>query len=347
MNSRILSQKDRIILSAVVDYYINTGSPVGSKTLAELYNLHWSSATIRNTMSKFMENGYLSQQHISAGRVPTDKAFRLYIDSLMHVEELSKDKIGFINKRYRDVQGTVDELLFETSSVLSDISEFAGLVTLPDCKYLEINSSKLIKIDKRKILLIIIFKGGLTAKTLINLKKEIPEDVLKRLSYYLNSVSEHLTLDDLKTTVLSELKYKKDEIYNEIVKSILKLTDQPNLEGSSSDLFIKGHKSFIDKMNFNNTDDIKELIKAFEEKRYLIEILSKVGSGDGIRVFIGSEHGMMNGFSLVACSYGKNKRLGTIGVFGLLRMDYSKIIPLVGYTAEIVSKIVNNGGYYD
>jgi heat-inducible transcriptional repressor len=347
MNSNILSDKDRTILSTVVDYYINTGSPVGSKTLAKLYNLHWSPATIRNTMSKFMENGYLSQQHISAGRVPTDKAFRLYIDSLMYIEKLSKDKIGFINKRYRDVEGTVDDLLFETSSVLSDISEFAGLATLPDSKYLEINSAKLVKIDKRKILLIIIFKGGLTEKTLINLKKEIPEDVLKRLSYYLNSVSEHLTLDDLKTTVLSELKYKKDEIYKEIVKSILKLTDESNSEGSSSDLFIKGHKSFIDKMNFSNTDDIKELIKAFEEKKYLIEILSKVNTGDGIRVFIGSEHGMMNGFSLVACSYGKNKRLGTIGVFGLLRMDYSKIIPLVDYTAQMVSKIVSNGGYYD
>jgi len=84
-----------------------------------------------------------------------------------------------------------------------------------------------------------------------------------------------------------------------------------------------------------------------KKKKYLIEILSKVNNGDGIRVFIGSEHGMMNGFSLVACSYGKNKRLGTIGVFGLLRMDYSQIIPLVDYTAQMVSKIVSNGGYYD
>jgi len=267
MKYSILSQKDRKILSAVIDYYINTGSPVGSKTLAKIYNLQWSPATIRNSMSSFMENGYLCQQHISAGRIPTEKAFRLYVDSLIYIEELSKEKIGFIKKRYRDVEGTIDDILFETSSVLSDISEFAGLATLPDSKYIEINTAKLIKIDKKKILLIIIFKGGLTEKTLINLKKEIPEDVLKRLSFYLNSISEHLTLDDLKTTVLSELKYKKDEIYNEIVKSILKLTNHPNSESNYSDLFIKGHKSFIDKINLNNTDDIKELIKAFEEKK--------------------------------------------------------------------------------
>lgn len=346
MNSTILSQKDRIILSAIVDYYINTGSPVGSKTLANRYNLHWSPATIRNSMSKFMENGYLAQQHISAGRIPTDKAFRLYIDSLMYVEQLSKDKMGFINKRYKNVEGTVDDLLFETSSVLSDISHFAGLATLPDSKYLEINSAKLVKIHKRKILLIIIFKGGLTEKTLINLKKDIPEDLLKRLSYYINSISQHLTLDDLKTTVLYELRDKKEEIYNEIINSVLKLADQSKSEFSSSDLFIKGYDFFIDKMNFNNTEDIKELIKAFEEKKYLIEILSKVENGDGIRVFIGSEYGMMDGFSLVACTYGKDKRLGTIGVFGLTRMDYSKIIPLVDYTAKMVSNIVSNGGYY-
>ncbi|NIP32136.1 MAG: heat-inducible transcription repressor HrcA, partial [Candidatus Dadabacteria bacterium] len=316
MESAILSQKDRAILSAVVDYYIKTGRAVGSKTLANRYNLHWSTATIRNSMYKFMENGYLSQQHVSAGRIPTDKAIRLYIDSMMYVEQLSKDKMGFIINRYKSVEGTVDDLLVETSSVLSDISECAGLVTLPDSKFLEINSAKLVKIDKKKILLIIIFKGGLTEKTLINLKKEIPNDMLKRLSQYLNNISEHLTLDDLKTTVIYELKDKKEEIYNEIIKSILKLTDHTHSEHSSSELFIKGHQSFIDKMNVNNTENIKELIKAFEEKKYLIEILSKVDSADGIRVFIGSEYGMMNGFSLVASSYGRDKRLGTIGVFG-------------------------------
>ncbi|NIP39292.1 MAG: heat-inducible transcription repressor HrcA [Candidatus Dadabacteria bacterium] len=347
MNQITLSNKDRTILSAVVDYYIRTGNPVGSKTLLESYNLCWSPATIRNTMARFMDAGYLSQQHISAGRIPTDKAIHLYINSLMYVQKLSRDKIGFINQRYKEVSGTVDDLLFETSSVLSDISEFAGLATLPDSKYLEINSAKLVKIDKKKILLIIIFKGGITQKTLINLKNEIPEDVLKQLSHYLHSVSEHMTLDDLKTTVLSELQYKKDEIYNEIVRSILKLTDHSHSESSGTDIFIKGHESLIDKVNFNNTEDIKELIKAFEEKKYLIEILSKVMDGDGIKVFLGSDHGMMNGFSLVACSYGDNKRLGTIGVFGLLRMDYSKIIPLVDYTAQMVSNIVSNGGYYD
>ncbi|HSG31053.1 MAG TPA: heat-inducible transcriptional repressor HrcA [Thermodesulfobacteriota bacterium] len=347
MNQITLTNKDKSILSAVVDYYIRTGNPVGSKTLSESYNLKWSTATIRNTMAKFMDCGYLSQPHISAGRIPTDKAFELYINSLMDLKKLSQDKIGFINMRYKNVLGTMDDLLFETSSVLSDISEFAGLATLPDSKYLEIKSAKLVKIDKKKILLIIIFNGGITEKTLINLKNEITEQTLKHLSYYLNGISEHMTLDDLKTTVLSELKFKKDEIYNEIVRSILKLTDPTQSDKSSSDIYINGRESIIDKINFNNTQDIKDLIKAFEEKKYLIEILSNVKNGDGIKVFIGSEHGMISGFSLVACSYGNNERLGTIGVFGLMRMDYSKIIPLVDYTAKMVSNIVRDGGYYD
>lgn len=342
-----LTDKEKLILNYIVNYFISTGNPVGSNTLLERYDIQWSSATVRNIMSKLIEYGYLSQPHISAGRIPTDLGIRLYIDSLTYSYELSEDKIGFINKRYENVDKTIDKLLVETSSVLSDISSFAGLATLPNSKYYKIKSAKLVKLDYKKVLFILIFNGGLTEKTLIALKKDIPSDLLDKISLYLNMISENLTLEDLKTTVLSEIKFKQDEIFKEIKKSIVKLSAGSSDSDDDSGLYIKGHSSLIDKLNFSSTEDLIDLLKAFEEKRYIIEILNNVKNGDGIRVFFGSDQGMMNGYSIVACSYGRDNNMGSIGVFGPLRMDYSQIIPLVDYTAHIVSDIVNNGGFYD
>jgi heat-inducible transcriptional repressor len=341
-----LNAKENAVLEAVVNCFINSGDTIGSKSLKEKYNLPWSTATIRNIMCKLMDYGLLSQPHISAGRVPTETGMRYFISSLLNLRGLSEEKIDYINQRYNKTDLTLDELLVETSSVLSDISSFAGLATLPSIKYQKIKSSKLIKLDYKKILLIIIFKNGLTDKTLITLNQDISDDVLNEISLYLNKISEDLTLDDLKTTVLNELHFKKDEISNKIINSILKLSYEGIKQKDNEELFIKGRISLFEKIDLHDPNDLRELVKALEEKNYLIEILNKVKNGDGLRVFIGSDQGIMNGYSIVACSYGNNDNLGTLGVFGPLRMDYSQIIPLVDYTARKLSNIVRDGGIY-
>lgn len=341
-----LSTKEKSVLEAVVNYYINLGDAIGSKSLQEIYNLPWSTATIRNIMCRLMDYGLLSQPHISAGRIPTEIGMKYYINSLLNLQGLSEDKIEYINGRYNQTDMTIDKLLVETSSVLSDISSFAGLATLPSNKYQKIKSSKLIKLDYKKILLIIIFKNALTYKTLITLNKDIPDDILIGISKYLSKISEDLTLNDLKTTVLNELRYKKDEISNKIIDSIFKLSQKDIEEKDTDELVIKGRISLFEKLDLHDPNDLKELVRALEEKNYLIEILNKVKNGDGIRVFIGSDQGIMNGFSIVACSYGNKINIGTLGVFGPVRMDYSQIIPLVDYTARKLSNIVNNGGIY-
>lgn len=341
-----LSAKEESVFEAVVNYYINSGYTVGSKSLQQIYKLPWSSATIRNIMCKLMDYGLLSKPHVSAGRIPTESGMRYYINSLLRLSGLSDEKIDYINKRYKKSDLTIDELLAETSSVLSDISSFAGLATLPSSKLQIIKSSKLIKLDYKKILFIIIFKNGLTDKTLITLNHDISDSVLKEIGNYLNKISEGLTLDDLKTTVLAELRFKKDEISEKIINSVLKLSYEKITPNDKAELFIKGRVLLLEKLDIHDPDDIKELLKALEEKNYLIEILNKVKNGDGIRVMIGSEQGIMNGYSIVACTYGNNNYLGTLGVFGPIRMDYSQIIPLVDYTARKLSNIVNNGGIY-
>jgi heat-inducible transcriptional repressor len=332
-----ISERAKRILNLIIDYYIKTAEPVGSSMLVKNYNLELSPATVRNTMAELMEKGYLVQPHVSAGRIPTEKGIMFYINSLPHPQRLSEEKREIIRRRYKQIGGTIDEVIHETSKVLSDISRCAGLATLPSRRFMKIESAELVKLGDKKVLVIIVFEGGMTEKTLIKTDKKIPNDMLKRVSDYLNKLAVGLKLDEMRTL----LKKLKDEsrLYRDFIESVIKLSGK--FEHELFDVYIKGQTSIFENSSFNNPQELKEMLRAFEEKSFLVDILDKVMKEDGTRVFVGSQNGVMDGYSLVAASYGKDKRLGTLGVLGPIYMDYSQIIPLVGYTARIVSKIVS------
>ncbi|MGQ0794113.1 MAG: heat-inducible transcriptional repressor HrcA [Deltaproteobacteria bacterium] len=339
-----LSDRAKKILNLIIEQYIKTSEPVGSSPLVKNYHLDMSSATVRSTMSELMNKGYLAQPHVSAGRVPTEKGIRLYVESLPHPHELSEEKRVVIKMRYRKLSGTIDEVLHETTKMLSDISHCAGLVTLPRARFMKIESAKLVKLGSKRILVIIVFQGGLTEKTLVNVDKTIPDDMLERISDYLNNLAVGLSLDEMRDSVVTRLKDER-RIYRDFVERVINFGDK--IEGkSASDVYIKGQAAMFENSFANNPQAFRELFKTFEERDFLVEILDKVMKEDGTKVFVGSTMGIA-GYSLVAASYGKDRRLGTLGVFGPMYMDYSEIIPLVDYTAGIVTKIVSEGEYND
>ena len=343
MTTLEVSEREQRILYLVIDNYIKTGEPVGSSCLVSKYKLPWSPATIRSVMFDLMDKQYLVQPHISAGRVPTEKGIRIYINSLLNQKELPRSKRTVIKRRYRQLNGTFNEVIYETSIMLSDISNCTGLATLPSTRSMKIKSTKLIKIAEKKVLVIIVFENGMIDQRMIRLSRKIPEGMLRKLSDRVNKLTMTLTLDEVGSIVIDKLKHER-KIYREFFERVMKFWTGKSDKGVKSGVYIKGHPSIFDNYSLNNPDGLKDLFRALEEKSFLVEILGKAMNEGSTIVFLGEENGVPAGYSVVAAPYGTNKNLGTLGVLGPLHMDYAQIVPLVDYTAKIVTKIVSTGG---
>lgn len=338
-----LTERGKKILSLIINSYISTGNPVGSFTLVNKYCLPWSSATVRNVMARLTDDGYISQPHTSAGRVPTEKGIQLYVDSLIYNAELPKEKRVDINRRYSRMEGTLEQIMEETSWVLSDISNCAGLATAPITEYTKIKSAELVKLGNTTILVIFVLEGGITEKTLVRMGRKIHPDVLDNMSRYLSDLSVGFTIEEVKTKVLEQLKSER-QLYGELIKGLLGINKAFQKRGQT-DIFIKGQTSIIDSAQFNDPTQFRKLIKTLEEKEILVDILDNAILEGGTKVFVGTSNGIMQGYSLVVAPYGNQRNLGTLGVLGPLRMDYSQIIPLVDYTAMVVSRYIDEGGF--
>ena len=343
MTNLEVSDREKRILYSVIDNYIKTGEPVGSSCLVSKYQLPWSPATIRSVMFDLMDKQYLVQPHISAGRIPTEKGIRIYINSILNQRELPRSKRTVIRRRYRQLDGTFNEVIYETSIMLSDISNCTGLATLPSTRSMKIKSTKLVKIAEKKVLVIIVFENGMIDQRMIRLSRKVPEGMLRKLSDHVNKLTMALTLDEVASIVIDKLKHES-KIYREFLERVMKFWTGKYDKGLKSGVFIKGHPSIFDNYRLNDPDGLKALLRALEEKSFLVEILGKAMNENSTIVFLGAENGVPAGYSVIAAPYGTNKNLGTLGVLGPLRMDYAQIVPLVDYTAKIVSKIVSTGG---
>lgn len=342
MDAAKLSERGKQILRLVIDYYIKTEEPVGSYALVENYGLPWSPATVRSTMAELMDQGYLTQPHLSAGRIPSEKGIRFYVDFLLYPRQLSQEKRVLIKKRYEQTEGTLYEVMQETSRMLSDISHCTGLATLPSARLMKIKSAELVKLGDRKVLVIIVFEGGVTEKALIRIDRKISEDTLQRMSRYLSELAIGLTLDEVRALVINDLKFDK-RLYDELIQSVIKFSRKIFEQRIQSNIYIKGQTSILENSERTPPERLRELFRAFEEKSVLVDILDKAMKKEGTEVFVGSENSVMEGYSLVTAPYGTGRKLGTLGVLGPISMDYSRIIPLVDYTARVVSKIVSEG----
>jgi heat-inducible transcriptional repressor len=342
MSTVRLSERGKRILRLIINYYIKTGEPVGSYDLVESYDLPWSPATVRGTMAELMNEGYLAQPHVSAGRIPSEKGIRFYVDFLLYPRQLSQEKKVIIRKRYEQTEGTLDEVMQETSRMLSDISRCTGLATLPSTRFMKIKSAELVKLGDKKVLVMIVFEGGMTEKTLIKMNREIPKDMLQRMSRYLSELAVGLTLDEVRALVLDDLKCEK-RLYDELILNLIRFSRKIFEQSIQSNIYIKGQTSILENSERTSPERLRELFRAFEEKSALVDILDRAMKEEGTGVFVGTSNGVMEGYSLVAAPYGSGRKLGTLGVLGPIHMDYSRIIPLVDYTARVVSEIISEG----
>ena len=336
-----LTERSRQILEAIIEDYIITAEPVGSRTITRRHGLSLSPATVRNVMSDLEEMGFLVSPHTSAGRVPTDKAYRFYVDSLVGHNRIAREEREEIRKRCSLTGKDVGEVLKETSRMLSSVSHYMGIVMGPRFTANVFRHIEFVKLSGQRILAILVSQSGSVQNKIIETDEELQAADLTRMANYLNDILKGLTITQVKKRILEEMQEEKIR-YDALLARALELSRQ-TLEETNVEVFIEGQANILDQPEFADVAKMKEIIRAFEEKGQLLALLERCMAAEGVQIFIGAESHLnrMSGMSLVTATYvtGKNT-LGILGVIGPTRMGYAKIIPIVDYTAKQVSRLL-------
>lgn len=337
--AQALGERERQVLQAVIFEYILTAQPVGSRQVARKYALGLSPATIRNTMADLEEMGYLSQPHTSAGRVPTDRAYRYYVDSLMGTTQIERPEALRLRRQVAVARSGLDELMEATSSELSALSRYAAVILAPPLRQTRLDRVDLIPLEGRRALIVVATETGWGTSRILALDEPVTPAELREVARVLTERYGGATFQEIRTRV-QEATAAPDA--DRIERLAVALAREVFPSFWDRNLYVGGATNILDQPEFANVATMKAILRAFEEKRRLIELLTeRAGQAEGVQVVIGSEmpYEEMHEASLVAASYKFGDRvLGVLGVVGPRRMPYARIVPLVEYTAHLVSR---------
>jgi heat-inducible transcriptional repressor len=338
-----ITERDRNILKIVVTDYIHTGEPVGSRTVAKGSDLNLCPATIRNVMADLEDMGLLQQPHTSAGRIPTEKGLRLYVDTLLDRQELSVPEQEEIKGTYEACHADISQLMRGTCRILSAFSHYTGIVMAPPLQETIFKRIEFIRIKRNQVLTIFVTTSGLVQNRVVEMEEDLSQDELTKITHYLNDVLVGLTLREVRERIVEEMRREK-AIYDELLQKTLQLGGETVEAPEQRDLYIEGQTKILDEPAFADVERMKELFKAFEEKSVLVKLLDRSMKAQGVQILFGSECGVtgIEGCSLITSAYGHPGRfMGILGVMGPMRMNYSRIIPVVDYTAKLLTDILN------
>lgn len=338
-----LSPRDQNILRAVVLDYIKSGEPVGSRTVSKKYMKNLSSATIRNIMADLEELGYLYQPHTSAGRIPTEKGLRFYLEFLMEWEELEKKEKEAIRQAYADVSG-IEDVLKRTTHVLSSLCAQAALVLWPRLSATRLKRIEFIRLHQNHVLTILVSESGIIHHRIITLDEDISQEELDRFSRYINETYKDLTLEEIKNRIIKELQEDKalfDRIYN---RAITIIKEALHVQVENTEMYIEGQSKLLDNPEFTDIERLKKILEAFEDKTRILKLLdTTLQSTQGVQIILGPESNVQDfeNIGIVSSPYKRGETvLGVIGVIGPMRMDYPKIVPIVDFTARVLSEVL-------
>jgi len=337
-----LSLRSKQILEAIVEDYIATAEPVGSSAVARRHALTLSSATVRNVMANLEEMGLLTSPHTSAGRVPTEKAYRFYVDSLVALRRISREEKRQIISHCRQSGTGLSGILKETSRTLSQLSNYMGIVVAPSFTADVFRHIEFIRLGQRRILAILVSSKGAIQNRLIETEDDHAPEELIRMGNYLNEMMRGMTITQARERILTEMKSEKTR-YDHLMSRALRISEQAvTVEGD--EIFIEGQARILDQPEFSDATRMKEIYEAFEQKGVLLQLLSRCMTADGVQIYIGSETSLSRsaGISLITSRFvTSSDTVGMLGVIGPTRMGYSSVIPIVDYTARMVSRLLS------
>lgn len=338
-----LGYRARKILYAVVSEYVSTGEPVGSRTLSRRYGLNLSPATIRNVLADLEEWGYLAQPHTSAGRVPTDVGFRIFVDALIEMREVSAEDRAAILARLRSLRPG-DDVAREAGRVLSSLSGAAAVVTPPRPEEEQLAQLRFLPLRPGELLAVIVTRTGVVQNRAVRASGDYDPSELDRLHNYLSEIlAGGRTLEQVRASLAEEMDSERGQ-YDQLRRRARELLDAAvaSVEARPS-MLIEGQGVLFDRPEFADAEKIRSFLRTFEEKERLLELLDRTLAAGGVQVLIGSEAqlGDVQDISVISASYGRAPAgAGTLGVIGPTRMDYAKVVPLVGFTARVLSELL-------
>lgn len=338
-----LNERAQYLLKALIERYIEDGQPVGSRALAKESGLNLSPATIRNVMADLEELGLVVAPHTSAGRMPTVKGYRLFIDSLLTVKPLERD---LIQQLWDDFEQHEDphRLLETASQLLARMTRMAGLVTLPKRQQISFRHIEFLPLSQGRVLVILVTQDQEVHNRIIRPAKEFSSAQLQQAANFLNSQYQGKRLTEMRADLVAEMK-KTGERMNRELNAIMAMA-QTVLESDSmnEDFVLSGQTQLMDFAELADRERLRNLFEAFTEKRDLIHLLDQCIEAQGVQIFIGEESGYqpLDRCSLVTRAYSlEDKALGVLGVIGPTRMHYDSVIPLVDITAKLLSSALN------
>ncbi|MDR3195827.1 MAG: heat-inducible transcriptional repressor HrcA [Endomicrobium sp.] len=331
-----LKERKTKVLGAVIHHYIKKGKPVGSTVLIDEYNVSLSPAAVRNVMAELEGEGFLTHPHTSAGRIPTDKGYRSYVDNLLKLQSFAIEGEERIRKEYEQKHKEIESLLSETSRILSGLSQYAGFVMAPQTQYDEIKNIELVQISNGELLIVLLTQSGVIKHKRI--EASLSKGEIAKLRNFLNDKLRGVSVAQVNKKIVSEIKeFKQRE--EDILKAVEKISDV--FYNIQDDIYIDGTFNVVSLPDFNDFEPVKSLIKFNENKNKFIEIISKDFTGSGINVKIGSENAIaeLKDLSVITTVYRNGSRaVGVLGIIGPKRMEYKKMMYLVSRVSEMLNK---------
>ena len=342
--SEELNERSRQILQAIIEDYIGTGEPVGSRTLSRRPGINLSPASVRNVMADLEELGFLYSPHTSAGRVPTEKGYRFYVASLLEVRQLNRDLRSRLRQECRSRDFDTESLLREVGRILSATSNYTGLVMVPRFTSTVFRRIEFVRLAETRVLVVFITQTGIVQHKLIEVEEPLTQRELDEVTNYLNLEFSGLSIQEIKNRIFAEMDHER-ALVDHLRRRALLLSSRVLQYELGGQVFIEGASNILEQPEFADLSTMKRLMRTLDQKSLLVDLLDKAQQVEGLQILIGGadNYSEIEGCSLVTSSYASSRgTTGILGVIGPTRMPYAMVIPLVDYAASLVSDILNS-----
>ncbi len=343
MSGTELTERAQLLLKNLVEHYIRDGQPVGSRTLSREFSMGLSPASIRNVMADLEDIGLIHSPHTSAGRVPTVKGYRMFIDSLLTIQPLEQGLVSDWMQRLRNSEDS-ERLLASASHQLSEVTSMAGVVMLPRREQVSLRQVEFLPLSHNRVLVILVVNEKEVQNRIIQTERSYSAAELQQIANYLNQLCAGQELRRVRESLLNELDDTRSHM-NQLMADAISMAQQAFSQDEDEDgLLLAGQTNLMSYDEMSNMDKLRKLFDAFNRKRDILQLLDQSLHADGVQIFIGEESGyeVLDDCSVVASPYRVDgKVVGVLGVIGPTRMAYDRVIPIVDVTAQLLGSSLN------
>ncbi|MCK5717468.1 MAG: heat-inducible transcription repressor HrcA [Thiomargarita sp.] len=339
--SNQISERAQYLLKILVNHYIRDGQPIGSRTLSRDAKLDLSPATIRNVMADLEDMGLVSSPHTSAGRIPTMRGYRLFVDSLLHIQPLNEQEQLHLRRHIIEKDSDQD-LLEQTSHLLSEITHLTSIIMLPQCHSKALRHVEFLSLSHKRVLAILVFNQQDVENRIIHTTHPYSPAELQTAANYLNEAFVGKNIKTVRNALLRELRESHQEM-NKMMQTVIEIAEKAFDDTEERDFVMAGQINLMDVAELSNIEKLREIFVAFKEKRDILNLLDEALKAQSMRVFIGEESGY-DMLSIITTPYMiKGTAIGVLGVIGPTRMSYERMIPIVDLTAKLLSSAMDSG----